>query len=92
MAIVDKAITTYTFLDSLRESGIKHLDLYVPLVCKSIIKHNASVVTRDDLKDWFAEDYGMSKVYQGVFDTLLKKMRDGCLRVSIQPLFRWSQI
>ena len=79
MAIVDKTITTYTFLDSLRESGIKQLDLYIPLVCKSIMKHNAREVTRDNLKEWFTEDYGMSKVYQGVFDTLLKKMKDGCL-------------
>lgn len=50
MALVDKTITTYTFLDSLRESGIQQLDLYVPLACKSILKHNAKEVNRDDLK------------------------------------------
>lgn len=82
MALVDKTITTYTFLDSLRESGIQQLNLYVPLVCKSILKHNASVVNRDDLKTWFTEDYGMSKVYQGVFDTLLRKMRGKCLSLN----------
>jgi len=82
MAIVDKTITTYTFLDSLRESGIKQLDLYVPLVCRSILKHNAREVCRDDLKAWFTEDYGMSKVYQGVFDTLLRKMKGGCLTLN----------
>lgn len=82
MALVDKTITTYTFLDSLRESGIQQLDLYVPLVCKSILKHNANEVHRDDLKTWFAEDYGMSKVYQGVFDTLLRKMKGKWLTLS----------
>ena len=82
MAIVDKTITTYTFLDSLRESGIQQLDLYVPLVCKSILKHNAKEASRDDLKSWFSEDYGMSKVYQGVFDTLLRKMKGNCLTLN----------
>lgn len=72
--MVDRTITTYTFLDSLCELGIKQLDLYVPLVCKSIIVHDAKEVTRESLITWFSEDYGMKKVYQGVFDTLIKKM------------------
>lgn len=72
--MVDRTITTYTFLDSLCELGIKQLDLYVPLVCKSIIAHEAKEVTRELLIRWFADDYGMKKVYQGVFDTLMKKM------------------
>ena len=99
MALVDKTITTYTFLDSLRESGIQQLDLYVPLVYKSILKHNASGVCRDDLKAWFAEDYGMSKVYQGVFDTLLRKMKGSCLtlkngkyEVNISEVIRINQM
>lgn len=74
MALIDRTITTYTFLDTLSELGVKQLDLYVPLVCKSIIKHDAKEVSREVLKSWFANDYGMSTVYQGVFDTLMKKM------------------
>ena len=79
--MIDRTITTYTLLDSLRELGIKQLDLYVPLVCKCIVKRGAKEVSRDDLKQWFTEDYGMSKVYQGVFDSLLKKMRGKYLSV-----------
>lgn len=79
--MIDRTITTYTLLDSLRELGIKQLDLYVPLVCKCIVKRGAKEVSRDDLKLWFTEDYGMSKVYQGVFDSLLKKMRGKYLTV-----------
>lgn len=79
--MIDRTITTYTLLDSLRELGIKQLDLYVPLVCKCIVKRGAKEVTRDDLKQWFIEDYGMSKVYHGVFDSLLKKMRGKYLSV-----------
>ena len=75
MASIDRTITTYTFLESLRESGISQLDLYIPLVCHTIVKHAATEVSRDELKEWFSSDYGMSSVYQGVFDTLLKKMK-----------------
>ncbi|MBO7616201.1 MAG: hypothetical protein J6T22_03245 [Bacteroidales bacterium] len=30
-------------------------------------------MSRKDLQDWFAADYGLSTIYKGVLDTLLKK-------------------
>lgn len=72
--MVERYLLTYAMLSYLQEKGMTQLDLYVPLVCKSIVTHNANVVSRKDLQDWFAADYGLSTIYKGVLDTLLKKM------------------
>ena len=77
--MIDRTLTTYTFLSALKESGINQLDLYVPLVCKSIVTHKASEVDRDLLKKWFYEDYGIKDIYHGVLENLIRKMKGKCL-------------
>lgn len=72
--MIDRTLTTYTVLNYLAEKGLSQIDLYVPLACKSIIVHSADTVEPRDLIYWFDQDYGLSKVYKGVFVNLLKRM------------------
>lgn len=72
--MVSRLLVTYAILSYLKEKGKTQLDLYVPLVCQSIIKHSAKTVSRDNLQHWLSEDYGLSQVYKGVLDSLLSRM------------------
>lgn len=73
--MVNRTITTYTLINYFSEKGIRQIDLYVPFACKSINNRAAKSVNAEDLQKWFAEDYGLSKVYQGVFVTLLIRLK-----------------
>lgn len=72
--MVNRTITSYTLIHYFSENGLNQLDLYIPFACKSINKHSAEIVSAKDLSDWFSDDYGLSKIYKGVFVSLLKKM------------------
>ena len=72
--MIDRTITSYTILQYFSEKGLSQLDLYIPFVCKCINKYASQTVSVEDLKKWFSEEYGLSKVYQGVLVNLLKKM------------------
>ena len=72
--MIDRTLTTYTVLNYLAEKGLSQIDLYVPLACKSILTHSANTIDARNLANWFDEDYGLSKVYKGVFVNLLKRM------------------
>ena len=72
--MVNRTITSYTLIHYFSENGLSQLDLYIPFACKSINKHSAEIVSAKDLSDWFSDDYGLSKIYKGVFVSLLKKM------------------
>lgn len=72
--MVSRTITSYTILNYFSEKGLSQLDLYVPFACKCINKNASETVTVKDLKNWFSEEYGLSKIYQGVFVSLLKRM------------------
>lgn len=72
--MINRTIVSYTILNYFEEKGLNQLDLYIPFACKSINKHTVQTVSAEDLKNWFSNEYGLSKVYQGVFVSLLKKM------------------
>lgn len=72
--MTDRTLTTYTFINYLMDKGMNQLDLYVPLACQCIIKHNAQEVNAENMSKWFTDDYGLSNIYRGVFDNLLKCM------------------
>lgn len=72
--MIDRTITSYTILQYFSDKGLSQLDLYVPFSCKCINKHSSEKVSTKDLKMWFYEEYGLSKIYQGVFASLLKRM------------------
>ena len=72
--MINRTITSYTILNYFSEKGISQIDLYVPFACKYINKNASQTVSIEDLKKWFSEEYGLSKIYQGVFASLLKKM------------------
>ena len=72
--MINRTITSYTLLHYFSEKGLSQLDLYVPFACKSINKNASKTVSVDDIKKWFSVEYGLSKVYQGVFVSLLKRM------------------
>lgn len=69
--MIDRTLTTYTFINYLMDKGVNQLELYVPLACKCIIKHKAHEVNRENLIEWFRDDYGLN-MYRGVFDNLLR--------------------
>lgn len=72
--MINRTITSYTILNYFSEKGISQIDLYVPFACKCINKNASQTVSTEDLKKWFSEEYGLSKIYQGVFVSLLKRM------------------
>lgn len=72
--MINRTITSYTILNYFSEKGISQIDLYVPFACKCINKNASQTVSIEDLKKWFSEEYGLSKIYQGVFVSLLKRM------------------
>jgi hypothetical protein len=72
--MINRTITSYTILNYFSEKGISQIDLYVPFACKCIAKNASQTVSIEDLKKWFSEEYGLSKIYQGVFVSLLKRM------------------
>lgn len=72
--MIDRTITSYTILQYFSEKGLSQLDLYIPFACKCINKYAFRTVSADDLKRCFSEEYGLSKVYQGVLVSLLRRM------------------
>ena len=94
--MINRTITSYTILNYFSEKGISHIDLYVPFACKCINKNASQTVSIEDLKKWFSEEYGLSKIYQGVFVSLLKKMTSlgilslggGCYNINKQQLIK----
>lgn len=94
--MINRTITSYTILNYFSEKGISQIDLYVPFACKCINKNASQTVTIEDLKKWFSEEYGLSKIYQGVFVSLLKKMTSlgilslggGCYNINKQQLIK----
>ena len=72
--MISRTITSYTILNYFSEKGLSQLDLYVPFACKCISKNSSKTVSVEDLRKCFSEEYGLSKVYQGVFVSLLKRM------------------
>lgn len=72
--MISRTITSYTILNYFSEKGLSQLDLYVPFACKCISKNSSKKVSVEDLRKCFSEEYGLSKVYQGVFVSLLKRM------------------
>lgn len=72
--MIDRTITSYTILQYFSEKGLSQLDLYIPFACKCINKYAFQTVSVEDLKTWFSKEYGLSKIYQGVFVSLLKRM------------------
>lgn len=72
--MINRTITSYTILNYFSEKGISQIDLYVPFACKCINKNASQTVSIEDLKKWFSEEYGLSKIYQGVFVSLLKRL------------------
>lgn len=71
--MIDRTLTTYTFINYLIDKGVNQLELYVPLACKCIIKYNAREISLENLIEWFKNDYGLN-MYRGVFDNLLRCM------------------
>ena len=94
--MINRTITSYTILNYFSEKGISQIDLYVPFACKCINKNASQTVSIEDLKKWFSEEYGLSKIYQGVFVSLLKKMTSlgilslggGCYNINKQQLIK----
>ena len=94
--MINRTITSYTILNYFSEKGISQIDLYVPFACKCINKNASQTVSIEDLKKWFSEEYGLSKIYQGVFVSLLKKMTSlgilslggGCYKINKQQLIK----
>lgn len=94
--MINRTITSYTILNYFSEKGISQIDLYVPFACKCINKNASQTVSIEDLKKWFSEEYGLSKIYQGVFASLLKKMTSlgilslggGCYNINKQQLIK----
>ena len=94
--MINRTITSYTILNYFSEKGISQIDLYVPFACKCINKYASQTVSIEDLKKWFSEEYGLSKIYQGVFVSLLKKMKSlgilslggGCYNINKQQLIK----
>lgn len=72
--MINRTITSYTLINYFSERGLSQLDLYIPFACKSMNKHAPKTVSAEDLKKWFSDEYGLSKVYQGVFVSLLKRL------------------
>lgn len=94
--MINRTITSYTILNYFSEKGISQIDLYVPFACKCINKNASQTVSIENLKKWFSEEYGLSKIYQGVFVSLLKKMTSlgilslggGCYNINKQQLIK----
>ena len=94
--MINRTITSYTILNYFSEKGISQIDLYVPFACKCINKNASQTVSIEDLKKWFSDEYGLSKIYQGVFVSLLKKMTSlgilslggGCYNINKQQLIK----
>lgn len=94
--MISRTITSYTLLNYFSEKGLSQLDLYVPFACKCISKNSSKTVSIEDLKKWFSEEYGLSKIYQGVFVSLLKKLTSlgilslggGCYNINKQQLIK----
>ena len=94
--MINRTITSYTILNYFSEKGISQIDLYVPFACKCINKNASQTVSIEDLKKWFSEEYGLSKIYQGVFVSLLKRMTSlgilslggGCYNINKQQLIK----
>ena len=94
--MINRTITSYTILNYFSEKGISQIDLYVPFACKCINKNASQTVSIEDLKKWFSEEYGLSKIYQGVFVSLLKKLTSlgilslggGCYNINKQQLIK----
>jgi len=94
--MISRTITSYTILNYFSEKGLSQLDLYVPFACKCINKNASQTVSVEDLKKWFSEEYGLSKVYQGVFVSLLKRMSSlgilsldkGCYYINKEQLIK----
>jgi hypothetical protein len=72
--MIERTITSYTILQYFSEKGLSQLDLYIPFACKCTNKYAFQTVSAEELKKWFSDEYGLSKVYQGVFVSLLKRM------------------
>ncbi len=94
--MISRTITSYTILNYFSDKGLSQLDLYVPFACKCINKNASQTVSVEDLKRWFSEEYGLSKVYQGVFVSLLKRMNSlgilsldkGCYYINKEQLIK----
>ena len=94
--MISRTITSYTILNYFSEKGLNQLDLYVPLACKCLNKNASQTVSVESLKKWFSEEYGLSKVYQGVFVSLLKRMHSlgilslekGCYYINQEQLIK----
>lgn len=94
--MIDRTITTYTILQYFSEKGLSQLDLYIPFACKCINKYAFRTVSVNDLKKCFSKEYGLSKIYQGVFVSLLKRMASlglltldrGCYYINKEKLIK----
>ena len=94
--MISRTITSYTLLNYFSDKGLSQLDLYVPFACKCINKNVSQTVSVEDLKRWFSEEYGLSKVYQGVFVSLLRRMNSlgilsldkGCYYINKEQLIK----
>lgn len=94
--MISRTITSYTILNYFSDKGLSQLDLYVPFACKCINKNASQTVSVEDLKRWFSEEYGLSKVYQGVFVSLLKRINSlgilsldkGCYYINKEQLIK----
>lgn len=71
--MINKSIFGYAMLEYMSQQGKDIWDMYIPLVCESIVSMNDkidSITVKERLK----EDYGIDKITYGAVDSILKRM------------------
>ena len=79
--MINKSIFGYAMLEYMAQQGKDIWDMYVPLVCESIVSLEGEI-DRIIVKERLKEDYGIEKITYGAVDCILKRMHHQQLLIS----------
>ena len=72
--MIQKSLVAYSVLNYIWSKDQDILDTYIPLVCSCILKNNLQEVTRNDIEQWFLQEYGLNNITKGACESIIRRM------------------
>lgn len=71
---MDKVLASYAVLDFFSDKKSDIIDVYVPLMVRTICQNNLDKFDRDVAHDYFVKEYGLTSITKGAIDSILNRM------------------
>lgn len=71
---MDKVLASYAVLDFFSDKKKDIIDVYIPLIVRTICQNNLDKFDRDVAHDYFVKEYGLTSMTIGAIDSILNRM------------------